>query len=247
MIDLSSICPPITTTSFSQPPSTASITQPSLSSQPSSRRQRQESSSRSVLPSTSSTTSRRSRRNTANSVLPSGDQPSSEMSSASPVGPQNTTDVILTRVFQDQTNVLKRDDRELIVEFLNGRLRVNPFDPSTSLHRIILNEAKHKDPLHPTRTTIEQIVFEMNFTSGHWRKLRRKAVVRDAVASERFEEHVSKDEHPGAEWWSGRIPAGWDSNGNKIDSIAAVSATVNTVTKHASVSVASREIYVCGR
>ena len=121
MIDLSSICPPITTTSFSQPPS-----QPSpLSSQPSSRRQRQESSSRSALPSTSSTTSRRSRRNTANS----SDQPSSEMSSASPVnsGPQNTTDVILTRVFQDQTNVLKRDDRELIIEFLNGRLRGTAF------------------------------------------------------------------------------------------------------------------------
>lgn len=150
----------------------------------------------------------------------------------------------MTRVFQDQTNVLKRDDRELIIEFLNGRLRVNPFDPTTSLHRIILNESKHKDPLHPTRTTIEQIVFEMNFTSGHWRKLRRKAVVRDVVPAERLEDQPSKDECPGAEWWSGRIPAGWDSNGNRIEAIQAVTAVAS---KHAAMAVTPREVYVCGR
>jgi len=56
---------------------------------------------------------------------------------------------------------------------------VNPRDASSPLHRIILNECRTKESNSPNRTTIEQIVFEMNFSSGHWRKLRRKAVVRD--------------------------------------------------------------------
>jgi len=102
--------------------------------------------------------------------------PSGQTSSS--ITASNTT-IILARVFQDQTNVLKPNDREMIVEFLNGRLRVNPRDSSAPLHRIILNESRTKEAHNPTRTTIEQIVFEMNFASGHWRKLRRKAVVRD--------------------------------------------------------------------
>ncbi|KAK9712703.1 hypothetical protein K7432_006958 [Basidiobolus ranarum] len=71
------------------------------------------------------------------------------------------------------TNVLDGNDRQRIIDFLCGKPVTMPPGHSGETYQIIMNEEQKFDN-RTSRTVLEHIVFEMNLSSGQWRKLRRK-------------------------------------------------------------------------
>ena len=76
------------------------------------------------------------------------------------------------RIFETGTNCLSDADRAMIEDFLSCRIRSHPYSDSNVL-RVKMDETAHAHS-SGRGVMIESIIFEMNFVSGHWRKVRRK-------------------------------------------------------------------------
>jgi len=73
----------------------------------------------------------------------------------------------------DQANKLSDTDRQLLVAFLNGE---SPGQlPTQGVRQILLNEEEKAG--EGGSRYLEQIIFEINYQNGSWRKLRRKKIL----------------------------------------------------------------------
>jgi hypothetical protein len=78
-----------------------------------------------------------------------------------------------------QANALTNENKEILAQFLGGN-RTNPNPELGPIRQILLNE-DHK--IHPSGVPyVEQIIFEINYQTGTWKKLRRKKVIGDGAA-----------------------------------------------------------------
>jgi len=77
---------------------------------------------------------------------------------------QQSAQVLLSSLFE-QANQLSPENKELIVQFLTGN-RANP-NPEEPVKQIPLN-------FEQKAQSAEMIIFEINYTTGSWRKFRRK-------------------------------------------------------------------------
>ena len=76
------------------------------------------------------------------------------------------------RILSSGCNLLSHRDNMFIRRFLSGQARSHPFDTSRKIYRISFHETLHESP-NGTGAWREYIVFEVNFDTGSWRKLRR--------------------------------------------------------------------------
>lgn len=83
---------------------------------------------------------------------------------------QPTTEDILASLFEN-ANCVNEEQRRLVSEFMYGKSKVAP-DPNNPISQLLL----HEEQLHTDdgRLWSEQILFEINYNSGTWRKLRRR-------------------------------------------------------------------------
>jgi len=72
----------------------------------------------------------------------------------------------------EATNRLTPENRRIILQFLSGD-RVNPFPEEGAVKTILLNEDV-KQNKETNLQYLESIIFEINYGTGTWRKLRRK-------------------------------------------------------------------------
>jgi hypothetical protein len=71
----------------------------------------------------------------------------------------------------DQADQLSPEEKETIISFLTGQNRQNP-DPSTPVRQFLLHSETKAHPESGGAFT-EMLVFEINYSNGTWRKLRR--------------------------------------------------------------------------
>jgi len=91
----------------------------------------------------------------------------------SPAMPQLTVaPVITTESLFEYSNQLTQENKQIILQFLSGN-RVNPDPGSGAVRQILLNYEKKINPQNNT-PYLEQLIFEINYENGTWRKLRRK-------------------------------------------------------------------------
>jgi hypothetical protein len=83
---------------------------------------------------------------------------------------QQSAQVLLTSLFE-QANQLTPENKELIIQFLSGN-RANP-NPDEPIKQIPLNY-EQKTNSETFAQSAEMIIFEINYTTGSWRKFRRK-------------------------------------------------------------------------
>jgi len=72
----------------------------------------------------------------------------------------------------DNVNQLSTSDRQLIIDFLSGN-HENPNSADEPIKQIILHQEVVVSP-DGCQTVFEQLIFEINYLKGTWRKLRRK-------------------------------------------------------------------------
>lgn len=104
------------------------------------------------------------------------------------------------RIFASGTNRLSFSDFDLIMDFLEGRINKHPSHPTRIVQRITLHEVTHQDS--QGKMLVQRIIFEMNFLTRHWRKLRRSCT-------------RSATECNDVDLQCFDIPRGWDANGNR--------------------------------
>lgn len=104
------------------------------------------------------------------------------------------------RILSSGSNQIRWNDRMLIQNFLAGRIRTNPYHAHQPKARIVLHETTR--PISGTETDrlcMEYIIFEMDFVTGKWRKLRR--------TTQRLNEQCQDHMHAST--------GIWDANGNR--------------------------------
>jgi len=84
---------------------------------------------------------------------------------------QQQTQGLLTSLFE-QANQLTPENKEIIVQFLSGN-RANPTPDDGAVKQIQLNFEQKVNPENNT-AYMEMIIFEIDYSSGSWRKFRRK-------------------------------------------------------------------------
>ena len=93
-----------------------------------------------------------------------------------PVAPTTPTQPGQTIVTPDSllenANSLSTEDRQVVLKFLMGD-RTNPNPAQGNIHQILLNFETKVNPQNGGYYQ-EQLIFEMNYETGTWRKLRRK-------------------------------------------------------------------------
>lgn len=85
-----------------------------------------------------------------------------------PVAP--STEDILSSLFEN-ANRVNDAQKAVVSDFMYGKSKVPP-DPNNPISQLLLHEEEIKTD--DGRLWSEQILFEINYTSGTWRKLRRR-------------------------------------------------------------------------
>lgn len=74
----------------------------------------------------------------------------------------------------ENSNKLKNEEREMIIQFLKGN-KNNPFPQYGPVIQILLNEVIYNS--ENNKCIVEQLIFEINYDTGNWKKLKRKKAV----------------------------------------------------------------------
>ena len=83
------------------------------------------------------------------------------------------------QLFQ-QSNKLTQAERDVILDFVSRRFTVRPA-PGQEVRQIVMHEDM-KPGAQPDIVEVLQVVFELNYTTQQWRKVRRKKTVRKVAA-----------------------------------------------------------------
>lgn len=73
----------------------------------------------------------------------------------------------------DQANRLTESNRQILINFLSGQVMQAP--DADAVRQILLNEEEKVNEVNGKY--LEQIIFEINYSTGSWRKLRRKKIL----------------------------------------------------------------------
>ncbi|KAJ1916525.1 hypothetical protein H4219_003740 [Mycoemilia scoparia] len=85
--------------------------------------------------------------------------------------PPNTD---VEQIFKD-SNALTYADSHIILNFLSGRDVEAHRNDQKPVRDIVLNRVTRPDPTNDSKVLIEQIIFQVNYSTGEWRKLKRTA------------------------------------------------------------------------
>ncbi|CAG8518936.1 5755_t:CDS:2 [Paraglomus occultum] len=102
-------------------------------------------------------------------------------SSETNVLPKEQIDSMVQTVLNDQCGLLSEEDKATIIKFLEKQFTLGNYggsqdtlpNPGDDVLRFNMHETRITDPVLGKETR-ETIVFEMNLTSGKWRKLKKK-------------------------------------------------------------------------